>query len=419
MTDFQTAAVIVTLTAALAYLNARFLRLPSTIGLMAIASCGSIAIVALDAAGVIDATNARALVARADLGPTLLHGMLGLLLFAGALHIDLRDLKEQRWAVGTLAVGSTILSTLLVGVATYFVLALLGTGLDLATALLFGALISPTDPIAVLATFREAGAPHDVEVQISGESLFNDGVGVVLFVVLAGVAGGHDASAGDVATIFFREALGGAAFGLALGYVAFRLLRSIDDYSVEVLITLALVLGGYTAAETIHVSAPIAAVVAGLVIGNQGRRLAMSDVTREHVDLFWRLIDEILNAVLFLLIGLEATRLHVSHEVAIAAAVGVPLVLAARYVSVAVPLLALRPFHAFPPNTTKMLTWGGLRGGISIALALSLPAGGERDMIVVMTYAIVAWSLLVQGLTLPRVLRRLTPCRDALDRDGA
>ncbi len=405
MSTIQIAAIIVSLAAGLAYLNARFLRLPSAIGLMAIALAGSLVLVGLDGVHLIDASHVRRIVDQADFGDTLLHGMLGLLLFAGALHVDLQELAAQRWMVGGLALGATLLSTALIGGAVYLGSHALGAGLGAIDACLFGALISPTDPIAVLGLLRSAKAPAEIAVQIGGESLFNDGIGVVIFIVVLAVGAGGEISAGHVAEIFAHEALGGGLFGLAVGYLGFRLLRSIDDYSVEVLITLAMVLGGYAAAEAIGVSAPIAAVVAGLVVGNQGRRLAMSDQTRLHVDMFWKLIDEILNAVLFLLLGLEATRLVVSAELATLAALAIPVALFARWLSVVVTVTLLRPVVARTPGAVTILTWGGLRGGISVALALSLPPGPAHDPILMMTYAVVAFSILVQGLTLPRYLR--------------
>ena len=337
---------------------------------------------------------------------TLLHGLLGLLLFAGALHIDLRDLGQERLAIGVLALGGTLVSTAVVGVATYFMLAALGHHVRWIDALLFGALIAPTDPIAVLGMLKSAGAPKRLDVRIAGESLFNDGVGVVIFTILLGIEAGHEATAVDVLVLFVREALGGAVFGWITGYAALRLLRTIDDYSVEVLITLALVVGGYASAEALHVSAPIGAVVAGLVIGNRGSRV-MSDHTRMHVDLFWKLIDEVLNAVLFLMIGLALVLVPVSTSVAGAAALAIPVVLVARLVAVSGTMLALPELRRAVPHSVTILTWGGLRGGLSIAMALALPVMASRDLILVMTYAVVAFSILIQGLSFAPLLRRL------------
>jgi CPA1 family monovalent cation:H+ antiporter len=408
MTDFQVAAILISLTAGLAYLNARVLRLPSAIGLMATALVGSLIVLALDALEITAvAPRVEQLLDHVNLSYALLHAMLGVLLFAGALHVDLGDLSAQRLPIAVLSVVGTAISTAVVGGAAYLVLGALGVPLPFVHCLLFGALISPTDPIAVLGILRAAKTPKSLEITITGESLFNDGVGVVFFLAVLGVANGGELDAGAMARLFVQEAIGGALFGVAIGYLGFRMLRSIDQYTVEILITLAIVLGGYAAAEAIHVSAPIAAVAAGLLIGNQGRAFAMSETTRDHLDTFWELIDEILNAVLFLLIGLELIHLDLSVTLALASAAVVPLVLAARLVSVVLPLALMPAYRRGVPGAIPLLTWGGLRGGISVALALSLPPGAERDVILAITYGVVVFSILVQGTTLGWLARRL------------
>ena len=403
MTTFQIVALIVSLTALLAYVNARFIRLPSQIGLLAISLAASLAVVALDACGAIDASRVERVVTQVNFGSTLLHGMLGLLLFAGSLHINIGELREHKWPVAVLSLFGTVVSTLLVGLAMY---AVLGGTLGLMNALLFGALISPTDPIAVLGVLKSSRVPRPIEIVIAGESLFNDGVGVVLFTVLLAAAAGDHVAPGHVAWLFVREAIGGAVFGLVVGFIADRLISSIDDYVVEVLLTLALVLGGYALAESLALSAPIAAVVAGIVVGNRAEA-GMSAKTREHVMMFWQLVDEILNAVLFLMLGLEATRLQVDAQLAVAAAIAVPVALLSRFVSVGASSALLRPFMHRPPHAVKILTWGGLRGGLAVALALVLPPSPQRDAILVMTFAIVSFAILVQGMTLQALLRRL------------
>jgi CPA1 family monovalent cation:H+ antiporter len=407
MTGFQVAAIVFTLTAALAYVNARLLRMPSAIGMMTTALIGSLVALLLDRVGVTSiAPHVSSLLVQIDLPHVLLHGMLGLLLFAGALHVELSDLRAFRLPIVILSVAGTAISTAIVGLASFGILRVFGFDIALVHCLLFGALISPTDPIAVLGILKAARAPKSLEITITGESLFNDGVGVVFFLAILEIAAGGEVTAGSIARLFLQEAIGGAVFGLALGYVGFRVLRSIDQYTVEILITLAMVFGGYVVAEAIHVSAPIAAVTAGLLTGNQGRALAMSETTRDHVDTFWELIDEILNAMLFLVMGLELVRLHLTTAILTVAAITIPIVLAARWISVAGTLAALPRFRKSSPGAVPLLTWGGLRGGISVALALSLPVGPERDAILVLTYCVVVFSILIQGTTLGRFARR-------------
>ena len=341
-----------------------------------------------------------------DFDQTLMAGMLSFLLFAGALHIDITALAEQRLQVAFLAVAAVVLSTALVGAGTYYVLGAVGHPIPFVWCLAFGALISPTDPIAVLAIIRSVGAPKALEMKIAGESLFNDGVGVVVYVQVVAIALGEQTfHVADVAAFFAREALGGAAFGLAIGYVAFLMLRSVDNYDVEVLLTVALVMGGYAAATALGLSGPIAIVVAGLLIGNHGRRIAMSARTRERVDTFWELVDSMLNALLFVLLGLEMLVLPIDGSSMLPALLAIPIVLAARFVSVALPTWLPMLHRWFDRRMVKVLTWGGLRGGISVALALSLPDTPYRRQLIAMTYACVLFSIVVQGLTVGRLIR--------------
>jgi CPA1 family monovalent cation:H+ antiporter len=408
MEALNLAALLISLAAVFAWINHRFIRLPSTIGLMLIALVLSLVLVAAGMLGFGSLEHkAEALLAGIDFNTTLLHGMLSFLLFAGALHVNLADLAKQKWVIVALASVGVLISTALVGGLTWLVFAAIGLNLPFIYCLVFGALISPTDPIAVLGLLKTTGAPKTLETKITGESLFNDGIGVVVFLVLLGIATRGDTTGSEVVILFVEEAVGGVLFGLVTGGIAYGMLKKVDNYQVEVLITLALVMGGYALASTIHVSGPIAVVVAGLLIGNQGRLLAMSDTTREHLDNFWELLDEILNAVLFVLIGLELLVLSFSGEYLLAAALAIPIVLFARLVSVGLPIGLMRKSREFSPWVVTLMTWGGLRGGISVALALSLPAGPERDLILAVTYVLVVFSILVQGLTLGPLLRRL------------
>jgi CPA1 family monovalent cation:H+ antiporter len=402
------AALLVTLTAIFAWLNHRFVRLPGTIGVMSIALLLSLGLVGLGHLGLGGLTDqAEAVVGSVDFSVVLMEGMLSLLLFAGSLHVDLSELASRRLAIGVLATGGVLISTMVVGVAAWGLLAVVGLPLRLIDCLVFGALVSPTDPVAVMGIVKSARAPRGLEIKITGESLFNDGVGVVVFAVLLGLAQGtRPISPGGVLVLFLEEAVGGVVLGLALGYVAYLLLRSIDNYQVEVLLTLALVLGGSALAGRLHVSGPLAMVAAGLLIGNHGRLFAMSETTQRHLDTFWELLDEILNAVLFVLIGLEVLVLDFLPGTLIASMLMIPAVLLARFVSVGLPVSLLRWRMPVSPHAVKILTWAGVRGGISVALALSLPAGAARQVFLPMTYVIVLFSILVQGLTLGRVVRR-------------
>ncbi len=403
------AATCLVITALLAYLNHRFIRLPTAIGVMAAALALSLALIGLNALGIgtVLLQYEQSLLRSIDFSDVLMEGMLSLLLFAGALHIDLSELKTYRWPVMGLAVVGTLLSTVIVGVVMWWLLPLMGIQLPLLYCLLFGALISPTDPIAVMGILKSAGAPKELELVISGESLFNDGVGVVIFSLLLGMlTSGVTPSFGQGLEALVQEAGGGLIFGFGLGYLTFSLLKSIDSYQVEVLLTLAAVTGGYALAAQLHISGPLAMVVAGLMIGNHGRALAMSHTTRRYVDMFWELIDEILNAVLFVLIGMEVLLIALSIDVILAAVVAIVVTLLARLLAVGLPARLLRNTFDLPHGSWKVLTWGGLRGGISVALALSLPVGVARDTVLALTYITVVFSILVQGLSIGRVVRR-------------
>jgi len=410
MTTFEILAALTTLAGLFSWVNHRWVRLPTTIGLMVIAMLSSLAIVGLNAIGVFDPGPIVPMLTRIDFKAFLLDGILGALLFAGALHLDVDDLLSQKWGIALLATGSVVLSTLIVGMVSWQLFRWMGIAVPLVYCLLFGALISPTDPIAVGAILRKAGVPRALEIKITGESLFNDGFGVVVFLVILGIATGSDeASAAHIGKLFLEEVVGGIGYGFLIGWVTYRMLKSVDHYQVEILLTLALVTGGYAAAQRLHVSGPLAMVVAGLMIGNQGRAFAMSARTRERLDAFWELVDDFLNAMLFVLIGLEVIVLEFSRDRLLAGAVAIPLVLLARWVSVGLPILLLRRMkQPIGAHAIKVLTWSGLRGGISVALALSLPPGPWRDLIVTVTYIVVAFSIIVQGLSVGPFTQRLT-----------
>ena len=404
------AAALLVLTALLSYANQRWLKLPTTIGLMATSLALSLALVALDAFGLSGGLHAReqGLIRSIDFSELLMQGMLSLLLFAGALHVDVAALRAYRWQVAVLAFVGTAVSTAIVGIALWAAIGAIGLPVPLLDCLLFGALISPTDPIAVIGMLKSGGAPRNLEVVIAGESLFNDGVGVVIFTLLLGfAAGGAAPTAGQAGLLLLQEAGGGLVFGWLLGVVTLRLLRSIDHYQAEVLLTLAAVVGGYALANHLHASGPLAMVVAGLIVGGRGRREAAS-ATGHQLDLFWELLDDILNAVLFVLVGMEVITIHFPLRAGPALAAGaatIVITLAARWLTVGLPVALARRAFRLPAGAAGVLTWGGLRGGISIALALSVPAGPWRETLIALTYCVVAFSILVQGLTFGRLVR--------------
>lgn len=412
MTVFQIVAMLVSLAAIFSYVNFKLFKMPATIGVMLIALLVSLGLIGLGffAPGVRE--MAADLTRQVDFNDALMQGMLCFLLFAGALHIDLNDLRNQKGVIGTLAMLGVVLSMFVFGTLIYYAMGWLGFELSYAWCLLFGALISPTDPVAVVGILKETRVPKSLEVQISGESLFNDGIGVVAFIVMSQIAiGGEEASVAHIGKLFLEEAVGGAAFGFAIGWIAYRLLKSVDNYRVEVMLTLALVMGGYALASAIHVSGPIAIVVAGLFTGNHGRQFGMSENTRKNVDSFWELIDEILNAVLFVLIGLEILVLAFTKSLFFAGLLAIPAILFARWVSVALPVSVIRRFRSLPAGTIRIMTWGGLRGGISVALALALPPSREREIVLAITYIIVVFSILIQGLSLERLVKLVPELR--------
>lgn len=415
MNLLQIIALLISLTAVFAYANHRWVKLPTTIGVMIIAMLMSLGLMAADAMGAHLQGFAKELLESLDFDAALMQVMLSFLLFAGALHVNLNDLAKQKWVIGLLASIGVVLSTFLVGTASFYLFKMLGLTVPYIFCLLFGALISPTDPIAVLGILKTAGAPKSLETKVVGESLFNDGVGVVVFLVLFEIAvEGHDPSVSHIAALFAEEALGGAILGFVIGWIVYRLLKTVDNYTVEVLLTLALVMGGYALASALHMSGPIAMVVAGLLIGNQGRDFAMSEKTREHLDTFWELIDEILNAVLFVFIGLEILVLSLKGDFLIAGLIAFPMLLLCRFIAVGVPISVLKKYREFSPGVIKIMTWGGIRGGISVALALAIPSvmkvgdaevATPRDLILTVTYVIVVISILLQGLTIGKLIR--------------
>lgn len=408
ITPFDAAAILIVLASTLGYLNRRFLHLPQTIGLTVMGAIASLIVVGIDrlSPGSRVSHEIVAFIAGIDFHATLMDGMLSFLLFAGALHIDWSEMRRGRWAILILSTIGVLVSTAIVGAGFQFIAGLMGLSIPLAWCLVFGALISPTDPVAVMAIMRQAAVPPTLQATVAGESLFNDGIGVVVFaIILAAATGAEPLLLGRATHLFLMEAGGGIVLGLVTGWVAYRGMRSIDDYQVEVMISLAVVMGGYAVARWLHVSGPVAMAVAGLIIGNHGVAHAMSDVTRDYLLKFWALIDDILNAVLFLLIGLEVVTIPSDMRLILLGAAAIPLVLLARAVSVLVPLAALRPFLSLGNLAPVTLIWGGLRGGISVALALGLPDGPARSFALAATYLVVLFSVIVQGGTIERVLR--------------
>ena len=414
MSIFEIGAFLIGLSAVFGYLNHRFLRLPHTVGLVMIALAASLVVILIEiltpASPLLEIITGVLL--QIDFYETVMHGMLSFLLFAGALHVDFSVFKSRARAIALMATLGILISTFLIGWASWFLLNAIGIAIPFIWALVFGALISPTDPVAVLGLFKTVSVPETLEAKMAGESLFNDGVGVVVFTVVVGIAVGGNSHGGSVdalsvTELFFTEAVGGAILGLIAGYAGYRAMYHIDEHNLEVLITLALVMVTYATALRLHMSGPIAMVVAGLFIGNKGMKYAVSGTTRDYIKKFWSLIDEILNSVLFLLIGLEVLLIaRLVDHVGVGLLV-IPVTLIARWISVFVPITILSRWSSFTKGAIPILTWGGLRGGIAVALALSLPPNEYKPTILTITYAVVLFSIIVQGLTIKPLVERI------------
>lgn len=410
MDIFTVITILVVLSSIFAYINVRFLRLPTTIGLMIMAIVLTLLVLIAGQFNTSVTVYAENLIGGIDLSDLILDVLLSFLLFAGALHTDWGKLKEQAAPIVTLATIGVLASTFVVGTLFFLVSNhLIGYTIPYIHCLLFGALISPTDPIAVLGILKKIGVPKRLEVKFVGESLFNDGVGVVIFLTLFSIAerGLENVGASEIALLFAEEVLGGMALGLALGYITLQLTRTIDDYETEVMITLAVVMGGYLLASSLHFSGPLAVVVAGLFIGNSARETSMSETTRTYLDRFWELLDVFLNAILFVLIGFELLIISYEHQYLFAGGLAIIIVLASRYLVLKAPIYFFKKKLDFVPHTDLIMTWGGLRGGISIALALSLTIDMNREYLLTVTYIVVVFSIIVQGLTVEKLIHRL------------
>ncbi len=414
MTIFDIGAVLIGLSALFGFINHRFLRLPHNIGLVVIALISSLTLVGLDLIlpNVHIGADVSGVLSEIDFNEALMNGMLCFLLFAGALHVDFSEMASYKWPITLMATLGVLVSTFIVGGLMWLGLQLFHIALPFVWALVFGALISPTDPVAVLGLLKTVKVPKSLEAKIAGESLFNDGVGVVVFsIVLAIAIGSEQGTVGplEVLELFVLETGGGAILGLIGGYVAYRAMRGIDDYALEVLISLALVMVTYSIAHAIHLSGPIAVVIAGLFIGNHGIRFAMSNTTRDHLVKFWTLGDEILNSVLFLLIGLEVLVMRFNTSLIEAALLAIPIVILARSASVFLPILLPAIRRTYTRGTIPVLIWGGLRGGISVALAFALPDNEYKSLVLTVTYSVVVFSIIVQGLTVKPLVSKMMP----------
>lgn len=431
LTPMQVATLLIVISAVLSWINLKLFKLPQAVGLLVMGLMGSLTLIAADhyIPYVHFAGELHNAIAGIDFFDTVMNGMLSALLFASALHVDLRSLRSVKIPIIALASVGVVISTFIIGGSLWAVAQVLDIGLPLTWALVFGALISPTDPVAVLSVLKTAKVPKSLSAKIAGESLFNDGVGLVCFTVMLAIAmatsGYQFDSHGDLVTvegaanllaiskIFAIEVFGAITMGVVSGFVFVRMIKGIDDAAVETLMSLALVLGLYTLCMDLHMSGPIAVVIAGLIIGNFGATYAMSERTKQHLFPFWEMTDSILNAVLFLLIGLEVMVLRIDGSHSIVALVAIPIVLLGRFVSVLVPVQVLRALgQRFSHGTVRLMTWGGVRGGISVALALSLPDVPYKGTILTATYVVVVFTIVVQGLTIAPVARRLACTMD-------
>jgi CPA1 family monovalent cation:H+ antiporter len=408
MNLFHLFSILIVLSAGFAYINFRVLKLPNAIGLMLVSLIFSFFILIMGYYFPAFKDNIALKMDSINFSELLLESMLSFMLFAGAIHIKFKDLNNEKLSILLFSTISVLISTFIIGFASYYLLNYMGIPVQLIHAMLFGALISPTDPIAVLSILKSAGVSKSLETKIAGESLFNDGVAVVVFITILKLAKpGTDLNISSILLLFGQEAIGGLVLGIVVGYIGFKLIASIDNYQVEVLITLAIVMGGYTLAHYTHVSGPLAMVAAGLITGNHGKSLGMSDITAEYVDKFWELIDEILNALLFVLIGLELLIIQTNQKIVFAAIIILFITLVTRYISVYIPSIAVRLKERINQKTILILTWGGLRGGISIALALSINPEYNKNIWVTITYVIVCFSILVQGMTIGKFAQKM------------
>lgn len=410
MDIFLIITVLLVLAAIFGYLNVRFLKMPNTIGLMIISIIFTLILIIAGSASDYIFEISNNFISRIDFKKALMDVMLSFLLFAGALHTDFKKLKQQRGPIIIFSTVGIVLSTFLIGTAFFYLINLIGLELKYIHALIFGALISPTDPIAVLGVLKEAKAPKKLEIKIVGESLFNDGIGVVVFLTLFNIAsmGTGEVDAVEIIKLFAEEVIGGIALGGVIGYLAYLMMRSIDHYETEIMITLALVTGSYVLANALHFSGPLAVVVAGLFIGNRARQKAFSEQTEKYIDKFWEILDVLLNAILFVMIGIELLIITFDIEYLIAGFITIPVVLIARYIVLSLPIRFFKKRLDLMPKTCLIMTWGGLRGGISIALALTLTPDMNNELILTVTYAVVIFSIVVQGLSLKRMLQKLT-----------